>query len=44
MEKNIKFLNGPHCNIQTQIRLKFCGKPGKKTFFKIKKKLQVSIK
>ena len=44
MDKNIKFLKGPRCKIQTLIRWKFCEKLGKRTFFKIKKKLHVSIK
>ena len=44
MEKNIKFLKGPYCKFLTPIRWKFCGKPGKRTLFKIKKKFQVSIK
>ena len=29
---------------QTPTRWKFCGKPGKRTLFKIKKKFEVSIK
>ena len=44
MEKNIKFLKGPYCKFLTSVRWKFVRKPGKSTFFKIYKKLQVSIK
>ena len=44
MEKYIKFLKGPYCKFKTQIQWKFCEKPGERTFFKLKKKFQVSIK
>ena len=40
MDKNIKFFKGPQCKIRTPIRQMFYGKPGKKTFFKIKKNSQ----
>ena len=36
MNENIKLLKGPHCKIENPIQWKFCGKPGKRTFFKIK--------
>ena len=36
MEKNNKFLKGPDCKTQTPIQWNFFGKPGKRTFFKIK--------
>ena len=44
MEKYIKFLKGPYCKFKTPIQWKFCEKPGERTFFKLKKKFQVSIK
>ena len=44
IEKNIKFLKGPHCKIQTPIRWKFYGKPGKRIFFKIKKNYKLALK
>ena len=39
IEKNIKFLKGPYCKIQTPIQWNICRKPGKKTIFKIKQKI-----
>ena len=41
---NIEFLKGLHCKIQTLIRWKFCGKPGKRMFFKIKKSFNLAFK
>ena len=42
LKKTLNF-KGPYCKIQTPIRLKLCGKPGRWTLF-IKKKIRVSIK
>ena len=43
MEKTIILLKGPHCQIQTPIQWKLCGKPGKRTFFK-KEKSKLALK
>ena len=40
--KKKEFLKGPYCNVYTSIKLKFCGKRDRRTFFVIK--FQVSIK
>ena len=42
--KKHKIFKRAHCKVQTPIQRKFCGKPGKRTFSKIKQKFQVSIK
>ena len=44
IEKNIKFLKGPYCKIQTPIKWKLCRKLGKETFFVIKKNFKLALK
>ena len=43
-KKKVTFLKGRYCKIRTPIRWNFCGKPGRRTFFIIKKIFQISIK
>ena len=43
MDKNTYYLK-PHSKIQTSIRWKFCGRPSKRTFFKIQKKIKLELK
>ena len=44
MDKNSKFLKGPYCKIQTPIRWIFCGKPGKRLFYKMKTSFKLALK
>ena len=43
-KKNIKFLKGPNTKVKHQFDENYCEKLSKRTFFRIKKKFQVSIK
>ena len=45
MEKNVKFLKGPYptAKLSSQLDGNYCRKPGRRTFFIVKKEFQVGI-